>query len=68
MVRYDPIKMRQQAVAADRLGCAYAWRILPAIALVIGASLARVGDGGMTALERFIRNGERKSDEGHIFA
>jgi len=35
----------QQAVAADRLRRGYAWRVLPTIVLVIGASLARVGGG-----------------------
>ena len=45
MVRYDSMKLRPHAVAAGRLGCAYAWRIPPAIALVIGASLAGIGDG-----------------------
>jgi hypothetical protein len=39
------LKAAQQAVAADRLRRGYAWRVLPAIALIIGASLARVGGG-----------------------
>jgi hypothetical protein len=33
------------AVAADRLQHGYAWRVLPAIVLVVEVSLARVGGG-----------------------
>ncbi|MCJ7586184.1 MAG: hypothetical protein MUO30_15660 [Anaerolineales bacterium] len=44
--RTNPLKFAaQQAFAADCLQRGYARRVLPAIALVIGAILARVGGG-----------------------